>query len=144
MKSKYPKSAISIHVLVLENDGGILPLAVNAASLALIHSGIELSDTVVAAELSCLDNVLIYDLSLDEERDLLEWESRSGRRFSHRKSFFAVMPNLNQITSYSVLGETNVETIAKEMSVCMETANTTMTLFQKALVAVTKDEQQHQ
>lgn len=46
---KYPKSEIYIHILVLEDDGGILAGAVNAASLALADAGIELFDLVSAA-----------------------------------------------------------------------------------------------
>jgi len=44
----YPKSKISVTVMVLADDGGRLEAAINAATLALIDAGIPLKDMVCA------------------------------------------------------------------------------------------------
>ncbi len=43
---KYPKSTIDIYILVIESDGGCLPAAITAASMALCNAGIESYDLV--------------------------------------------------------------------------------------------------
>jgi hypothetical protein len=44
----FPKSSVDIYVLVLQADGGELPAAAMAASLALAHAGIATRDIVTA------------------------------------------------------------------------------------------------
>jgi exosome complex component RRP41 len=44
----YPKSRIQIGVVILADDGGRLPAAINAASLALIDAGIPVKDILCA------------------------------------------------------------------------------------------------
>mmetsp|Transcript_5164 Transcript_5164/g.7476 ORF Transcript_5164/g.7476 Transcript_5164/m.7476 type:complete len:276 (+) Transcript_5164:119-946(+) len=65
----YPKSKIEITVWVLADDGGRLPAAINAATLALVDAGIPLKDLVCAcsAGLSAADNDTIVDLNRREE-----------------------------------------------------------------------------
>jgi len=58
--SKYPKSAIDIHVFVLESDGGALSTAVTCASLALADAGIELLDMVAACTVVRISTSLGY------------------------------------------------------------------------------------
>ncbi|GAA6011600.1 hypothetical protein JCM10207_002675 [Rhodosporidiobolus poonsookiae] len=48
----YPRSAIDIYIQVLENDGSLLQACINATTLALISSGLPLSDYVCALSLA--------------------------------------------------------------------------------------------
>mmetsp|Transcript_722 Transcript_722/g.730 ORF Transcript_722/g.730 Transcript_722/m.730 type:complete len:253 (-) Transcript_722:127-885(-) len=52
--SRYPKSLISAHVLVLQNGGGALAAAVTCVSLALTDAGVEQTDLVTAVQVGCL------------------------------------------------------------------------------------------
>jgi exosome complex component RRP41 len=44
----YPRSVISVHVMVIQSDGGLLAAAINAGILALLDAGISMRDYVVA------------------------------------------------------------------------------------------------
>ena len=47
--TQYPKSYIEAYVMVLEDDGGVLPAAMTAVSLALADAQIEMFDLLAAA-----------------------------------------------------------------------------------------------
>ncbi|TYJ54425.1 hypothetical protein B9479_004935 [Cryptococcus floricola] len=66
----YPRSEISIHVQVLAADGGILPTAINATTLALIDAGISLLDYVTSISIGLHLLQPLLDLSQPEESDL--------------------------------------------------------------------------
>ncbi|BEI93197.1 uncharacterized protein CcaverHIS019_0508250 [Cutaneotrichosporon cavernicola] len=66
----YPRSEIAIQVQVLQADGGILPTAINAVTLALIDAGIALLDYVTAVSVGLHLKQALLDLSAPEESDL--------------------------------------------------------------------------
>ncbi|CAE6490552.1 unnamed protein product [Rhizoctonia solani] len=68
--SLYPRSEIDIFVQVLQQDGGVLQAAINAATLALIDAGIALTDYVCACTAACIDTTGLLDLTNTEESDL--------------------------------------------------------------------------
>lgn len=59
--AEYPRCQIDIYVQVLQNDGGTLVAAVNAACLALINAGVAMSDYVVACSVGYVDNTFVAD-----------------------------------------------------------------------------------
>lgn len=66
----YPKSQIDIYVQVLQDDGGALVAAINAASLALVNAGVAMSDFVVACSVGYVDNTFVVDVnSLESAAD---------------------------------------------------------------------------
>eukprot|EP00658_Telonema_sp_P-2_P031181 TRINITY_DN23392_c0_g1_i2.p2 TRINITY_DN23392_c0_g1~~TRINITY_DN23392_c0_g1_i2.p2 ORF type:complete len:150 (-),score=50.87 TRINITY_DN23392_c0_g1_i2:82-531(-) len=67
MSHLFPKSEIDIHVQILQADGGTLPAAVNATSLALLDAGIPIRDFVVACSCSCLNGVPVADANHQED-----------------------------------------------------------------------------
>lgn len=52
----YPKSQLDIHFVLLENDGGTLTAAINAACLALNQAGISMEDLFCHVQLAVLEN----------------------------------------------------------------------------------------
>jgi len=48
MTHLFPRSQFDINVHAIQEDGGVLPAAINATTLALIDAGIPLSDMLVA------------------------------------------------------------------------------------------------
>ncbi|CAD6586565.1 MAG: Exosome non-catalytic core component, partial [Tremellales sp. Tagirdzhanova-0007] len=70
MTHLYPRSEISIHIQVLSADGGILPTAINATTLALIDAGISLLDYVTSLSIGLHLTQPLLDLSAPEESDL--------------------------------------------------------------------------
>jgi exosome complex component RRP41 len=61
-----PRTQIDIYVQVLQDDGGALVAAVNAASVALVDAGIPMSDLVVACSVGYVDEQFVVDLNAAE------------------------------------------------------------------------------
>lgn len=51
------RTQIDIYLHVIQSDGGVLPVSVNAASLALVDAGVAMSDLVVACSAGYLDGM---------------------------------------------------------------------------------------
>lgn len=66
----YPRSEIAVQVQVLQADGGILPTAINAVTLALIGAGIAMHDYVTSVSVGLHLTQALLDLSAPEENDL--------------------------------------------------------------------------
>ncbi|PKI83288.1 Exosome non-catalytic core component [Malassezia vespertilionis] len=66
----YPRSQIDIVVQVLQQDGGVLPTAINACTLALMDAGISMSDYVTALTCGLYGSTSLLDLNLAEQTDL--------------------------------------------------------------------------
>ena len=56
---KYPKMKINVSIVVIEDDGCALAASVNAASLALANSGLQMYDFVAAVGFKLEDSVII-------------------------------------------------------------------------------------
>jgi exosome complex component RRP41 len=63
----FPRSQIDVAVHVMQADGGILPAAINAASLAVLDAGIAVYDLVTACAAGLIDGEPILDLNYPEE-----------------------------------------------------------------------------
>lgn len=61
-----PRTRIDIYVQVLQDDGGALVAAVNAASAALVDAGVPMRDLVVACSVGYLDEEFVVDLNKTE------------------------------------------------------------------------------
>ena len=68
--SLYPRSQIDIFVHVLQQDGGVLPAAINATTVALINAGVPLTDYVCAITGGVHAAAPMLDLTALEESDL--------------------------------------------------------------------------
>ncbi|KAJ4460439.1 putative Exosome complex uclease [Paratrimastix pyriformis] len=64
---RYPKSEIDLFVVVLQDDGGVLPASINAASLALVDAGIEMTGLVSAVHVGYAEGELFVDPAGDEQ-----------------------------------------------------------------------------
>ena len=67
LKELYPRSAIDIFVEILQADAGTRVAAINAASVALADAGIPMKCLVSACAVGKADDVLVLDLSKDED-----------------------------------------------------------------------------
>jgi exosome complex component RRP41 len=61
MSHLYPKSEIRVHVQIVTADGGELPAAITAATLALIDAGIALTDYVTCTSVAVVDKSVLVD-----------------------------------------------------------------------------------
>eukprot|EP00904_Undaria_pinnatifida_P008429 jgi/Undpi1/4716/HiC_scaffold_18.g08069.m1 len=63
----YPRTQIDIYLHVIQSDGGVLPVSINVASLALVDAGVAMSDLVVACSAGYLDGMPVMDLNYVEQ-----------------------------------------------------------------------------
>jgi len=61
MAHQFPNTQIDIIVQVIQSDGGSLPAAINATTLAIIDAGIPMKDFVVACAASSCEGVVLCD-----------------------------------------------------------------------------------
>jgi len=105
--SKYPKSAIDIHVFVLESDGGALSTAVTCASLALADAGIELLDMVAACTVVRKGDKIMIDPSHEEEDS------------ADASLLVAFMPSLDEVTHLFQRGSMEQSQVLEGIELCM-------------------------
>ncbi|TPX48295.1 hypothetical protein SeLEV6574_g02106 [Synchytrium endobioticum] len=65
--TKYKGAEIAVYIQVLQVDGGSLHAAINAATLALLDAGIEMSEYVCACSAGWANDAAILDLNYIEE-----------------------------------------------------------------------------
>ena len=96
-----PKSVVGVHVLVLEDDGGVLPAAVSCASLALADASISLFGLVAAVGCGLLDDTVVLDC------DVAETSASAGGLT------IACLPGLSQLTLFRHEGAVPFERVAE-------------------------------
>jgi exosome complex component MTR3 len=101
----FPNSFLDIYITVLENDGSILSTSITAASVALIQSGIEMLDSVVACSTVLSDRVFVMDPDRTELGPTVT---------------MAMMPNLNQITQIYLIGKAERMIVGEVMAICTD------------------------
>jgi exosome complex component RRP41 len=64
----FGRSEINVSLHILQADGGVLPASICAASLALAHAGVPMSDLVACCSIGYLDGHVVLDLNHAEEQ----------------------------------------------------------------------------
>ncbi|CAG8661482.1 5457_t:CDS:2 [Acaulospora morrowiae] len=67
MTSLFARSQIDIYLQILQFDGGIIQICINAATLALIDAGIPMLEYVCACSAGIIENTILLDLNNTEE-----------------------------------------------------------------------------
>eukprot|EP01095_Lingulamoeba_sp_RSL-Kostka_P018141 TRINITY_DN981_c0_g1_i1.p1 TRINITY_DN981_c0_g1~~TRINITY_DN981_c0_g1_i1.p1 ORF type:complete len:265 (+),score=88.94 TRINITY_DN981_c0_g1_i1:139-933(+) len=119
---KYPKSVIDIYILVIENDGAVIDTAINAASLAIADSGIEMYDLISASTVANVENQLILDPTCQEEES------------STSKLLMCFSPSLNEIVQFIQSGNSEPEQLIEGMDLCLDACAKMYSMMQKNLI----------
>ncbi|KAG8437305.1 hypothetical protein GDO86_008130 [Hymenochirus boettgeri] len=125
---RYPRAEVLVWVLVLEDRGSALPVAVSCASLALADAGIEMFDLALGCGLSRGPG---GELLLDPE----DWEEEADGK---RTMSLALLPTLNQISGLVCNGEWEGESSVEAVRLCMEGCQRLYPVLQQCLVKTTK------
>jgi exosome complex component RRP41 len=64
---QFPNNVIDVQIYILQADAGTRTAGINAASMALAHAGIPMSDLVCSVAVGKLDKNLVVDLTKEEE-----------------------------------------------------------------------------
>jgi exosome complex component RRP41 len=110
----------------VSDDGGVLPCAINAATLALVNAGVPMKDMVVACEVGLVDDdVCVLDLNYREGRSGTVSSLTMGM---YAESFkVAVMRSANKIPislleQVLALGAKGCEQVKSAMQAHLESA----------------------
>ncbi|KAM5156927.1 exosome complex component MTR3 [Mantella aurantiaca] len=123
---RYPRAELMLSVLVLEERGAALPLAVTCAALALADAGIEMYDLVVGTA-ACRGNT--GDLLLDPTE---------GEEEAAANMCLTVMPTLHQVSGLLCTGEWEGDSPVEAMKLCMEGCQRLYPVLQQSLLKSTK------
>jgi exosome complex component MTR3 len=129
----YPKSLIDVHALVLQDDGGALPVAIACASLALVDAGIECLDMVAAVTVGRLPcSRVVVDPCFAEERMLSS------------RITIAYMPSLNEIVQFLQHGELDAATLDVMTQLCLDACSQFVRIQIATLLEAHQQQQQQQ
>ncbi|XP_065181482.1 exosome complex component MTR3-like [Sycon ciliatum] len=100
---RFPKAKVDIHVMVVEDGGGVLAAAMTAASLALADASIDMIDMVAAVSVGFDAHVCIVDPRKEEEEaiaaDNTQWSAMT----------LAIMPTSGEVVALEQTGQTHTD-----------------------------------
>jgi len=132
---KYPRSQIDLVVTVIEDDGGVLPLALTACSVALVNAGIEIYDVVVAASLIAVEDFFIIDPTLEaRQRSVPSPETNAAQYLESAQITFGLMPSLNQVVCVSQEGQLKPKNFSQAMKLLADFCYRQYPVVQEAIV----------
>eukprot|EP01121_Diplochlamys_sp_Union-15-3_P021856 TRINITY_DN9082_c0_g1_i1.p1 TRINITY_DN9082_c0_g1~~TRINITY_DN9082_c0_g1_i1.p1 ORF type:complete len:195 (-),score=21.33 TRINITY_DN9082_c0_g1_i1:23-607(-) len=108
IREKFPKSVIEVNILILEDNGSAVSLAIQSASLALSDASIPMFDLVS----SC--NAAIYKDKVLIDPDENEIKNQVGY------ILVACMPSLDSVTQIVQNGEITAEQIMEALELCTD------------------------
>ncbi|VDN06683.1 unnamed protein product [Thelazia callipaeda] len=128
------KAQIDVEITVIEDDGGVLAVALIASCLALVDSGIQLYDVCVAAHIVMLadgrvivdpPNSLLLPSSGSDSKDLL--------KNAHLSVTVGIMPSLNQLTCCDFVGIATPVQLKRAIAAAVENSIKLYPLIRKTL-----------
>mmetsp|Transcript_43197 Transcript_43197/g.63521 ORF Transcript_43197/g.63521 Transcript_43197/m.63521 type:complete len:276 (+) Transcript_43197:1-828(+) len=125
--SRFPKSLLEVHVLVLEEDGDVSSTAITGASLALADAGIEMFDLVAACSVA-------RSAGAKTELHVDPTSAQVAATASGGSITVAMMPARGEITQLSHVGEWEPDQYEEAMDLGIEACKTLHTLMRQALI----------
>lgn len=129
---RYPKAAIDITILVLEDDGAVLSASLAAASLALADAAIEMKDLIVGATVHLVGGsgpsakpALLLDCCADEERNLPDSSAVVHLGFCCSRKLMCMMHSVGPLPGgpfeeMVLLAKDTAEAVGAEIRECLE------------------------
>lgn len=128
MLEKYPRTAISIYVEVINANAGTRCAATTAAAVALADAGIEMRDMITSVAAGKAGGEVILDLMGEEDN------------FGEADLPVAVLPKTGEISLLQMDGHLTLEEIKKIFSMCKDASGDIFKAQKKALLNKYKGE----
>eukprot|EP00028_Trichosphaerium_sp_Am-I-7-wt_P006001 CAMPEP_0168539088 /NCGR_PEP_ID=MMETSP0405-20121227/21609_1 /TAXON_ID=498012 /ORGANISM="Trichosphaerium sp, Strain Am-I-7 wt" /LENGTH=166 /DNA_ID=CAMNT_0008568563 /DNA_START=276 /DNA_END=773 /DNA_ORIENTATION=+ len=109
VREKFPRSLIEIDILIVEEDGGAIATAIQAASLALADAAIPQYDLVAAVSAVVINPdkpIALLDPNASEERDQIA------------SVMVAYMPGIEEVTHVVTTGDMSCSTAVDILDLC--------------------------
>ncbi|KAL3986287.1 3' exoribonuclease family domain 1 protein [Acanthocheilonema viteae] len=130
------KAQIDVEITVLNDDGGVLAVALIASSLALIDSGIQVYDVCVAAHIVMLaDGRIIVDPSISSFPLSPTVDSEEFPSNAHLSITVGIMPSLNQLAYCEFVGIAEPDQLRHAITVAVENSLKLYPLVRKTLTS---------
>jgi exosome complex component RRP41 len=131
---QFPSTVIDVQIYILQADAGTRTAGINAASLALAHAGIPMSDLVCSLAAGKLDKTIVLDLDKEEE-DFEEGEGATD--FAVAKPANSPVFSLMQMD-----GKIQPEMVKELTDMSIEACKEIYEIQKKALKAVVENPQE--
>jgi ribonuclease PH len=108
----YPKTAVRVHLQILQDDGGVLTACSVAASIALLDAGFELYDMLIACS-----------VALTNDGRQVCWMDPTDQEIQERCATLytlVLMPNWNDVVLWEQNGAASIETTNQALAMCRE------------------------
>jgi ribonuclease PH len=117
----YPKCAIHIQVIILQDDGGILPACMTAASLALVDAAVEVYDLVACCTVAVLHQ---NNNNNNNSTIFLADPDATELQMADANMTLALLPNFKQVISWSQTGRLSPSDANQAMELCRDGCRT--------------------
>jgi exosome complex component RRP41 len=121
---RFPNEVIDVHINILQADAGTRCAGINAASMALAHAGIPMSDIVTSISVGKLDKTIVVDLDKAEE-DFEEGEGPTDIPIS--------MTSKGKLTHIQLDGKINSAQLKEAIKMAKEASKEIYEVQKKAL-----------
>lgn len=122
MLEKYPRTAISVYVEIINANAGTRCAALTASAIALADAGIEMRDMLTSVAAGKAGGELVLDLNNDEDN------------FGEADMPLAILPRTKEISLVQMDGHLTLEEIKKMLAMCDKAADKIFSTQKKALL----------
>lgn len=107
----YPKTAVRVHLQILQDDGGVLTACSVAASIALLGAGFELYDMLIACSVAVTNEDGVCWIDPTDQ----EIQERCATLYT-----LVLMPNWKDVVLWEQNGAASTETTNQALAMCRE------------------------
>uniref|UniRef100_H2YG84 Exoribonuclease phosphorolytic domain-containing protein n=1 Tax=Ciona savignyi TaxID=51511 RepID=H2YG84_CIOSA len=131
---RYPKSQIEVHVLVLEDDGSVMPAAITSASLALVDAGIEMYDVVTASSVRVAGQEACFIDPISSEQ-FSRASLHKSNDINQGMVMVALLPSINQVSSILSVGHLESSVLQEAITTCTFSAQNLHSVVRKSIIS---------
>ena len=131
--NQFPQNTIDVYIQIIEANASTRTAGINAASLALAHAGIPMSDLVCSVSVGKIGGKLVVDLTKDEE----DFEEK-GKKYATDIPM-TYIPRLDKFSMLQLDGNISRDELLQAMQMARKVSKQIHDVQIKALKDVYKD-----
>lgn len=129
----YPRTAISVQVQEMDDNGGIFACAVNSVNLALVNSGLEMKFLIAAVHCALdFDGILHLDPAISKQFILNKNYKLRSNKF--KATFTFVFDNVKQeVIGVHTDGKFSIQNYNEAVKICREASKNIFEFYKKMI-----------
>ena len=133
----FPNSVIDVYIMIIEADASTRCAGLNAASMALAHAGIPMTELVSSVSIGKISDAIVADLTKEEEDYKI---IKGGKEINLATDIpFAFLSRSEKISLMQLDGKVSVEDLKEAMKLAKKTCKK-ITEIQKQALKKVKEE----